>query len=89
MPARGSHECVTGLIVILAAAAVALLFFGGWIFSVLLALVAIGIGLGLRFAGRFGDTGRMRRFRGQARGAGPEADGGVEFTDRDRETLAS
>jgi hypothetical protein len=80
---------VTALVLILAAAAIALLFFGGWIFSVLLVIVAIGIGLGFRLAGQLGSTGRMRRFRGQARGAGPEADGGVEFTDRDRETLAS
>jgi hypothetical protein len=56
---------------------------------VILGAAAVAFGLGLRFAGRFGDTGRMRRFRGQSRGAGPEADGGVEFTDRDRETLAS
>jgi hypothetical protein len=80
---------VWALVSILAAAAIALLFFGGWIFSVLLAMVAIAIGLGIRFAGGLGETGRMRRFRGQARGAGPEADGGVEFTDRDRESLAS
>ena len=77
------------LVFIVAASVIALAAFGVWIFAVLLAIVAIGIGLGVRFAGGLGETGRMRRFRGKARGARPEADGGVEFTDRDRETLAS
>jgi hypothetical protein len=80
---------VWAIVFLVVAAVIALAATGVWIFAVLLALVAIGIGLGLRFAGTLGETGRMRRFRGQARGAGPDADPDVEFTDRDRETLAS
>jgi hypothetical protein len=58
--------------IIVAAAVVALFFFGGWFLAIPLALLALGVGLGLRLSGRLGESGQLRRFRSRAGDAAPD-----------------
>ena len=62
---------------------------GAWIIVFPLALLLAAVGIGTYFLRHKGQTGRMRHLREQAHGTGPRDRGGVEFTDRDRETLSS
>ncbi len=81
-----------GVGLVIAAFVLSLVFFGGWIVAVPLAIIG-GILVWLtRSIGAKRDRDRDRegvsRLREQSRGAGPRDEGGVEFTDRDRETLS-
>ena len=75
-----------GVGLVIAAFVLSLVFFGGWIVAVPIAIIG-GILVWLTRS-----TGAKRegvsRLREQSRGAGPRDEGGVEFTDRDRETLS-
>jgi hypothetical protein len=58
--------------IIVAAAVVALFFFGGWFLAIPLALLALGAGVALRLSGRIGEAGELRRFRSRAGDAAPD-----------------
>ncbi len=76
------------VLLVLAAIVISIGMFGGWIFAVPLALVGAAA-LWFTRSGRSGDDEGVDALREEGRGAAPLDDGGVEFTDRDRETLGS
>lgn len=75
------------VILVLTAVVISIGMFGGWVFAVPLAGVG-ALALWFTRSGRKGSDEGVSRLRQQAHGAAPLDGGGVEFTDRDRETLS-
>ena len=67
---------------------VAFAFFGVWMIALPLAVIGVAIFAWLQFRQRTGEQGAVNRLRDEAQEVGSESKG-VEFTDRDRQTLAN
>ena len=74
---------------VLAAIVGAVFALAGWIFAVPISLLAIGAYWVARDMRRRSGAEEVSRLRDQADKAAPLDKGGIEFTDRDRETLSS
>jgi hypothetical protein len=75
--------------IVLAALVLALFAFAGWMFAVPLALIGAGLLWFASLSRRKRGVEDVSRLREEAHRAAPLDKGGIDFTDRDRETLSS